>query len=358
MKDTKAIYEADNELMKSASLYADEKLAEVLAEHKKRKIKLIKISGMMIIISIIMIFATRSWFTMSKEVEGTGANMTAEGMPFEIMVSGSTSQKSMFSFVKDGNNALIYQEGTAYGDSGTKYITAADNEHMRIQWAGGSNEELEPGKSGELIFYLVPTGDETATRLKTRIQNQNIFNMKLKGFRTVETNGTVSGLTDMSTLSIFENSLSYLNGHILFFKDYYPSTDKYSGLIDTTENFSLNDMKCSIENNMIKVTLYWKWPTTFPKMIGVHSDENSIAYDSDTTTDIIRYVILHTERVLVDKSSSEISEDETINESLLLSKTNANINDLSKLYNKADSKIGSDVQYVLFVLNAHANQQG
>ena len=60
MKDDKNIMtNSILETAESASAYAEARLEKVRSEYKKRKIKLMKISGMMILTSIMLIFATR-----------------------------------------------------------------------------------------------------------------------------------------------------------------------------------------------------------------------------------------------------------------------------------------------------------
>ncbi|MBR3645690.1 MAG: hypothetical protein IKN54_04665 [Lachnospiraceae bacterium] len=333
---------------------------------KMQRASLAKLAAVAVFIVVVVIFNSLSWFTMSREVEGAGVQMTAEEVPFELMVTGDTTRADILQYVKE-NNESIYSVGSLYNNIAKHFMTGPDEEHMQIQWAGGTDEELEPGKSGDLTFYIIPNEKISANEFVTMYGDLKLFQMNIKGYRTIETvdedtgKKEVTGLTDMETSSIFQGTVSYLNGHILFFKTHTITkdnddnilSDKYTGLIDTTERFSLKETNYSIENGMIKVVLYWKWPTTFPKMIGVHSDADNIAGDASTTQAIIRYVLLHADYVLYGKTAQTVSLEDTLNEALLKTKFGVSeMNDLSKLYNKADSRIGADVHYVLFVLNA------
>ena len=230
MKNAKEIFEADNELMESASLYADEKLAEVLAEHKKRKIKLIKTGGIMILISIIMVFATRSWFTMSKEVEGTGANMTASDSLFEIKTSGQTglydsyisrvnpnftsalqtsnsNQQITWHLTKtnisntDGNMENLY---TGEGTANLSEITKLES----------SEYGLSPGDYGTLKFTIVPKTNEPISL---------DVNLDMSCFKTeYYESGSQAGYQKDVFTKIADNAnnhkiIQYANSHISFY---------------------------------------------------------------------------------------------------------------------------------------------
>ncbi len=335
---------------------------------KMRRMSYIKMAAMVGIVVAVLAFGSIAWFTMSREVEGTGTQMVAEKVPFELMVSGDITNNAMFEYVTQ-NDDPIYKLGNLFRNTEKQFITAPDEEHMQIRWAGGSDEGLEPGKYGDLTFYIVPNEMMTAADFVARYKYLKMFQVNIKGYRTVETENASTGkkevtdLTDIETLPAFQPTLPYLNGHILFFKTRTITRDsedenvilseKYTGLIDTTDRFALEDTDYTIENGLIKVVLHWKWPTTFPQMIGTYSVTENIAGDSATTTALIRYSILHADRVLFGKNAQTIADEDTVNETLLLRKMGEQTpNDLSKLYNKADSRIGADVQYVMFVLNA------
>lgn len=355
------------DLASTASAYSAES-DERREQERKRKLLLFKLGAMGVLTAIIIIIGSIAWFTMSEEVEGTGARMTANEVPFELMVTGDTTRSEILELVEE-NKTPKYSVGNLFQNTAKHYVTSSDENNMHIQWAGGTDEELEPGQSGDLTFYIIPNENITANQFVTMYGDMKLFKMSIKGYRTVETENEqtgekdVTGLTDMETLSAFDGTVSYLNGHFLFFKTHTITrdaedqtkiiSDKYTGLIDTTDRFSLKETDYSIENGMIKVVLHWKWPTTFPKMIGSYSDVENVSGDTATTQALIKYVLLHADRVLYGTTVKTVSEEDTLDEELLKSKFGIeNINDLSKQYNRADSRIGADAHYVMFVLNA------
>lgn len=364
MNDNKINYPI-GELPQSAS-QSSQAVDEIAEKKRNQKKSLIKLGAMGVLIAVTIIIGSIAWFTMNREVEGSGVQMTGENTPFELMVSGDVTRSDILQYVTEEDNPK-YILGNIFQNTAKKYVTAPDESHMNIQWAGGTDEELEPGQSGDLTFYIIPNKNLTVNQFVSEYGDLDLFQMNIKGYRTVETENEqtgkkeITGLTDMDTLPAFQGTIPYLNGHILFFKTHTVTkdkdgniiSDKYSGLIDTTERFSLKGTDYIIENGTIKVTLHWKWPTTFPKMIGSYNDAENVAGDDPTMKAIIKYVLLHADRVLYGKSALTVSDDDTLNESLLKEKFDVeSTNDLSKLYNKADSRIGTDTHYVLFVLNA------
>lgn len=159
MKDNNDLTTSNKiEIAESASAHAEVRLEEVRSEYQKRKIKLMKISCMVIIVSIVLVFATRSWFTMSREVEGTGANMTANDLVFEIKTVGSVSP--------NGNilESLGYKDGTPI-TSGATSANVGD-----IKWLLQADDDmadagLRPGTNGNLNFVIQPVNNDSSKNL-------------------------------------------------------------------------------------------------------------------------------------------------------------------------------------------------
>ena len=67
-------------------------------------IKMVAIIGVVV---TALVFGSVAWFTESREVEGAAVQMTAEDIPFELMVIGDTTRATMFQYIKENNEADI-----------------------------------------------------------------------------------------------------------------------------------------------------------------------------------------------------------------------------------------------------------
>lgn len=366
MKNAKEIFEADNELMESASLYADEKLAEVLAEHKKRKIKLIKTGGIMILISIIMVFATRSWFTMSKEVEGTGANMTASDSLFEIKTSGQTglydsyisrvnpnftnalqtsnsNQQITWHLTKtnisntDGNMENLY---TGEGPANLSEITKLES----------PDYGLSPGDYGTLKFTIVPKTNEAISL---------DINLDMSCFKTeYYESGSQAGYQKDVFTKIADNAnnhkiIQYANSHISF---YYKADENND---DVPEMHLVKNGVFSVENitGETEVTIFWAWAKNLVNII----DANVDGLEPSGSVELRDAFFLNPSSFLEDISGTETFSSITISSSvenysgavsekvayLTANANRAAYSSYKSMYNNADQTIGDEVGYIM-----------
>ena len=147
---------------------------------KMQRASLLKMIVIAVIVIMFIVFGSVAWFTMNREVEGAGVQMTAEEVPFELMVTGDTTRADILQYVKE-NNKSVYNIGNLYNNIAKHFITSPDEEHMRIQWAGGTDEELEPGQSGDLTFYIIPNEKISANEFVTMYGDLKLFQMNIKG---------------------------------------------------------------------------------------------------------------------------------------------------------------------------------
>lgn len=341
------------ETAESASAYAEARLEEVLAEHQKRKIKLIKITGMMIIVSVILVFATRSWFTMSREVEGTGANMTANDLVFEIKTVGSVSPNNSIL------GALGYKDGTPITSGAT---TAGVGE---IKWLLQEDDDmagsgLRPGTSGNLSFTIVPVNNDSSKKLsinykiemtayrlsdymKERIAEVNYKRMNGEPDYPMPTI-TIDDLVKLSGNSSDENyskAIDYIKGHILFFKNSDNTGRVYIGETQTLTFSSTSERE---------IPLHWIWPDTLGDLVLTSNDVVNIC-TGDEKAALISNIQNNPGLYFY---ANDLSDDMIENNKLKSNVLGEDISDyypiLNLAYNDADQEIGVNVQYIMIEL--------
>ena len=183
-----------------------------------KKLSSVKIIVIALLIVSVIVFGSLSWFTMSKEVEGSGMSLNAQSVPYIIETrSGSGYYKSQY-------DALHSQA--------MEWKISADHNfdnHNSTKKEDESQPALEPGDHGSLEFRVSPQSADTLTV-------DCLFQVKiyLEEESKDENDNTVTTITEIqdSTLA------GYLSAHMLLFASYNSETGKYTNLIDN-DNESL-----------------------------------------------------------------------------------------------------------------------
>ena len=376
MNDNKSKFPI-GELAQSAS--PSSPIVDEIAEKKKNQKKsLIKMGAMGILTLILLIFSSLSWFTMNRDVSGSGMGIKSAGSPFELAVTGDNEGAK--SYIQTGKgDAATYDEGTLLNDmeggieapDGTSgsysYIDDTENRTTSrglfyttgnadtIKWRLSSeydatDDGVGPASCGEFTFYVIPkrTGSLEVT-----------FSLELDGY-SADVKENDNETFNVSSLSLIESndvayeSVTYLNSHILFFTGRTGSGTSanpyiYTGLVNKDE-FSMTFSNCT-EDVLEPVTLYWVWANTFADMTCI-AQNTSLATDSVTISDLRDYVLSDPVSVLKGIGSEEAVGYMTASEEFDESTAENNITALSYGYNKADQSIGSNIAYFLLVLNA------
>ena len=200
---------------------------------KMQRASLVKMFVIVMIVVMFAVFGSVAWFTQSREVEGSGVQMTASDLPFEIKTVGDNIGPKSHVQTKENSEIIdtisnlfsknpfysgtnAFNVGTLINDEG--YYS--DGSNIKIQWHLTENVDeggFGPDSSGILTFYIIPKQDGPLTAK---------FSLDLEGYTAVQTkneDGTyaVTSLTRVSNSSSqqLQDSVKYLNGHILIFKD-------------------------------------------------------------------------------------------------------------------------------------------
>ena len=376
MKDNKSKFPI-GELSQSA-LPSSQTVDELAEKKKNQKKSLIKMGAMGILTLILLIFSSLSWFTMNRDVSGSGMGIKSAGSQFELAVTGDNEGAK--SYIQTGKgDAATYDAGTLLNDmeggievpNGTSgsysYIDDTENRTTSrgsfyttgtadtIKWRLSSeydatDDGVGPASCGEFTFYVIPkrTGSLEVT-----------FSLELDGY-SADVKENDNETFNVSSLSLIESnddayeSVTYLNSHILFFTGRTGSGTSanpyiYTGLVNKDE-FSMTFSNCT-EDVLEPVTLYWVWANTFADMTCI-AQNTSLATDSVTISDLRDYVLSDPVSVLKGIGSEEAVGYMTASEEFDESTAENNITALSYGYNKADQSIGSNIAYFLLVLNA------
>jgi hypothetical protein len=343
-----------------------------------------------VIVAVAVVTGTVAWYSAAREGKAVNMNGEAVNLPFELAVKANDNNLGTKSVKQTGTgDGASYSTGkllhditggeqvgdgksdiytTNSGYTGTFYTTnaneAEENDDFKsIKWRLSTAEltkGIGPDSSGEFTFYVVPK------------QNGNInihVKLWLEGYTAdVKQNENetfeVSNLNRITSTSSEYGANTYLNGHILFFRDRTGSgTYYYRDLIRNGE-FELELSNCEA-NELVPVTVYWIWPNTFAQLTCIAENGNianaatgASEQDVFTVTELRNYVVEERDKILMadsdllSKMTIESGEGEDVVHSFDKATALDNLKDLSMGYNNADQEIGTKIQYFLLTLTA------
>lgn len=305
------------------SLYNNQTdISDVLKQKKKaRNALLVKLSAMLIVTAIILIFSSIAWFTMNREVIGNGMEMAAQGANYTLEMIGDS-------------NGLYYDDYHSKiidNDSAIWTMSPAVNgiEQNFGNYTAVEDDGIYPGCSGCISFNIIPNVDsEISLNFSFEIIG---YNSELDGNNAVVMN-QLNSVDDADVIN-------YLNGHILLFENYDKDTGKYSNLIQTSEDMNrVMTKKFQGINKQNKVDIYWIWPLTLSNLIKADESTDLICSESDISNIenfIVSYPQYFMRGITVDKNSTLSANMIKNNYTLYGGK-----------YDQADNIIGVRVRYL------------
>ena len=327
-----------------------------------KKLSSVKIIVIALLIISVIVFGSLSWFTMSKEVGGSGVQMTAEDALFEIQVSGNSGLFD--NYISRVDNS--YHSGTTTSNSNqniTWLLTADPKNHMenlyteegepdmqQIQKLESDSYGLSPGDSGTLRFTLVPKSKE-ATVVK--------LDLKTTFYKTeFERNGNQKDVfTPMSSNNLEEAvAMRLAAGHIQFF---------YKDANNIQKRITSDGLTITLNGSNKEVVIYWAWPEKISNIF----DGNVAGLDSSGNgqVELKRFLFTHPEDLLYGLTAEELSEiqvsadDENIDAEISsriteIKNESRKYSHYSNKYNSADQIIADKVGYIMVEVIADAVQ--
>ena len=264
---------------------------------------------------------TIAWFTNNKEVDESGLQMTAGGIPFTIEFPGEDEGH----WINQYRN-LSNQVGVWLVDDSKNMDNGSETEEEKLG--------LEPGDSGTLEFRIQPNGTDSIT--------VDIC-FTVRGIVKQHDQNNSQQLTEITDTEL----MGFVASHIMLFTD-IDSNGKYTGLIQNNNDlkryiqnktYSIND---SEEDDDYYTTLYWVWPLHLSNLISTQSDD--LIYASSERSTVIQYMVAH---------KNGFFKDITTDDSVLLADLNSmeHYGSYSIMFDKADLDIGKRVQYVILGLS-------
>ena len=301
-------------------------------EKKKRKLLIIKIIPVAVL-AFILIAVSLAWFTIDKALDLDSFGMKSVDSPFELKTVGSAN---VF-------KAEILDSNDYSKVSDVSNITSEENN--KIYWLlddeSGMKNGINPGSHGKLTFYVVP---KQSGELEIK------FKLGITGYVEKKSGDSISyeKVTD-------ENVTSFLNGHIMFFENYDESDHRYSDFLsDETFTRTFNDCKVDVPQ---EVNVYWVWPNTLGQILMKSTDENltekNVLFDDDSKERLTFAEYIKGNISLFLSGDADKEQNKTVIEKILNGDkySTAQLSSLSSMYNDADEKIGTKVQYILVELN-------
>lgn len=371
----------------SASLEAAAKEKYIEENKNKNRSKLIKLSIMLALLAVVMIFMTIAWFSMNREVGSSGMGVKSATLPFDLKTTGYYGYFD--DWLDSGTGKIAVNRAAApEPPSGTsESITTVDS--MTIQWlmtdennaknyvtedTEEDNIGIRPGSFGSLKFSVVPRTQETI----------NIsFKLNIVPYRTVyQTDGSGAiildgnGLpTELAPEKITGNNeaVGYLKNHVLFFKNRTGTEGNYvySDLIpldevvelvyipseeegeDGTYSATLTFDKVGNELQEKEITIYWIWPETLAEAVLPGNQQVSGGKPVCGSDNLeIFNKLKQNPGAYLDGYNNVTDTDGTANENLTQTIIKNHYSKLSLEYNNADQKIGDNVGYFVLQLSA------
>ena len=292
--------------------------AEVI-EKVIRKNALMKLTVMGVFIAAIIAFQSIAWFTMNREVNGTGMSFQSNGVPFTIEFAGNDEGKWIDKYRTLSSQSEIWLMSENNLDNGSD--TADDK------------LGLEPGDSGILEFRVKPNDN---------YDNINVdicFTMRAIEKPAIQNNtGVTEELPLVEITDTKPELMKMLASHIMLFTN-IDENGKYTGLIENDKELKRYLKNQTYNKNDTTYTkIYWKWPLHLSDIIS--NQENELIYAKDERTKIINYIVANKDGFFKDISKSD--------EDLISELTNVeHYGSYSIMFDKADLEIGRNVQYVI-----------
>ena len=346
-----SILTSSDDLIKEAEEHAEAQISELKDEKSRRKKSLIKIGSMLVLVALVLIFTTIAWFSMNRTVSTSGMSVSTSTLPFELASSGSAPQEYLRLF---GLSDSEYGEGTQVNNTNEYRTGVEDKLIWRLESDNSDSYEVgfQPGDGGVLSFDIIP-------KTESEINVKCIFNVrafvghdKPNGTKDDPSPYTITEITTENGEAAEKEALKYINGHIVFFGTWDPTTKIYSDYIGT-DGFTV---KVPANAERKTVIVYWKWVNTIDQIILKTTDSPNdtplVADDNnDDRNELIKYVKNNSNSLF----SGLSTENQTLVSGLTYENAEANTSLMSALnegYNAADQKIGINLNYFLLELTA------
>lgn len=339
-----------------------------VTEEEKRRVRkaaLIKLLAMLIFVICCIIFGSIAWFTMNKDVSGSGMGAKISSDTYQIVpVDGIDS---------------IFQ---GYYD----YIDNYNSDALVWKMNDESNMEnytddvgISPGSFGTISFYVKPNDDSINLDLSFSIvgyeyKEQIVTTAAAEGGNAITTTTTIqenaeepAETTTQQTIktmtAVTPELQNYLAGHILLFQNRTDTYDKPVGdpdrkiissvysdpiLSGADLNKVIRNRTFTKANQNTPVNIYWVWPKTLSTLVDATENANvSITPFSNGTdyTTIVNHIISNPTYYFYQYNGAET----TLTENLMSDEYDT----YGDYYDRVDNEIGLKVSYITLKMTSN-----
>ena len=273
----------------------------------------------------VIVFACYAWFASNHSVSGTIGSIQMLGSLYELAGNGSDKTDNGYGVFYDNTKTGFGFNVLPAGDfsAGEAWPNLeATGTSQAIRWRlndnsqignFGSSTGIRPGSSGTLQFYVIPNATGT---LSLR------FRLELKP------------LNDDGSANTTETLNNLLKGHLLF----YILNTKGTKILVSWDGDTSRPLQFNVpaENNVgvpQLVTLHWQWTAELSQLINDTTLKNKVPANGE---------------LLFYSESGSIPDEKGIREAIDAGK----LDTLTKLYNRADRYIGSQLTWLEVKLTA------
>lgn len=340
----------------TAASDTEQQASDLVEENNKRKKRLIRLSILLALVMLVLIFSTIAWFTMNKDVMSGSMAIKTGGSPFELKTTGDTGLYDGFldetvpgygSETTTASSASIKWKLTKNSSETNNLYDGTSTLDLReITRRDSSDYGLKPGDAGTLKFSIVPNvPGEMNIKLKLDVigyeaefELEDDVYYKKVGPLTLVTNETVN---------------HFLASHIYFF---YKDSENNKHIIGS-DGFNVS------ASGETEVTLYWVWPATLKEILDESIEDLD---DTGASNEVKRLFFEHPEYflktvgsesfedIVVPSMEDKAAQDAAIAEKLVLV-YGRNYTEYGAMYNDADQAIGDNINYILVDLTADMN---
>ncbi|MBR4626634.1 MAG: hypothetical protein IKO47_02855 [Ruminococcus sp.] len=359
--------------------------------NEKRRVKraaVLKLGALLIFTVIVIVIGSLSWFSANRNVNVSNGGVKVGELGYELRFTGDnvgawsyqphtesvggtvayTTESIYDKVIPTDDPAYSLPDGVqnieGYYDTGR-----SERIIMRMDWAYGTTEKetgLKPGDGNDLVFWIVPkkTGPLTVN-LKLDILGYTAEQSEQAPF-DVDSVTLIPSSVD-TTKSEDEqaeqqkqiNAVNFLRTHILFiWEEKNSSTDnwEHSEFMNTTmkNGMFIKNFEDATQGEPIEVHIRWDWTNTFQQMV-LSGSESALPVTTNTEirNAIRQYAYDNAATMFKDITAADAQARMTAPSGSTYEDTiNANLDDLSRGYNRADSEIGKHIDYMLLVLTA------
>ena len=226
---------------------------------KRRRAALSKMAILLAFTVLVWLFLTAAWFTMNKDVSGTGANVKVGTDPYLIVpLEGRDSIYTSYQNLIEGDNTDGFM------------VWKMTDENNMDNYDENSDAGILPSSFGKIGFYVKPSS--TSIDLDLTFQ---IVGYKYTKTTDEDTNEETETMTQVN-----DELMGYLDGHILLFEERTATTTNgkttytYSKPILSDNDFNrvISNRTFLKANENTPVYIYWVWAETLSTLVDARTN--------------------------------------------------------------------------------------